>query len=208
MSTPVFRGCNSSAQVWSAIGIIFVASSSSWTVLPPPQLPISVWQGILLSILWLIWDWRKSVVFRAAILPLNVILTNISGVSTFWVHRLKKADLKVDAESWRDYLSSRLMNLIEHPGGYPKSPPTRSAKSPGGLVPSPQMKEWQEQEWSFACFAVRSFLSSHLQPCSILGADCLSLATAARPRKQWGLAERRTDGWGIGRRGRVERSGY
>lgn len=56
---------------------------------PPQQLPLSIWSGILLTILWKICDLRNSVVFRQASLPVSVILRNITTETTLWSHWLR-----------------------------------------------------------------------------------------------------------------------
>jgi hypothetical protein len=103
----LFFYCPSSAEVWRRLSITPGTRTfpDIWSTPLPHQLPAAIWSSVALTILWKIWDARNAKVFRAVDQPVEVTLRNIISDFTMWSHRIKKAEMKVHADLWRDYLS-------------------------------------------------------------------------------------------------------
>jgi hypothetical protein len=103
----LFFHCPAAAAIWSRIAITPNVGSFSdiWSSPLPPNLPASIWNSVALTILWKIWDARNAKVFRAIDQSPATTLSNIITDFTLWSHRFKKAEMRVHADLWRDYLS-------------------------------------------------------------------------------------------------------
>jgi hypothetical protein len=103
----LFFSCPASAAIWRRLAIAPNAHTFSdiWSTPLPRHLPSSIWNSAALTILWKIWDARNAKVFRVVDQPLELTLRNIVSDFTLWSHRFKKAEIRVHADLWRDYLS-------------------------------------------------------------------------------------------------------
>jgi hypothetical protein len=107
----LFFSCPASAAIWAQLGILPNAHTFSdiWTTPFPQNLPSSIWNSVVLTVLWKIWVARNAKVFRTVDQPQATTMRNIISNFTLWSHRFRKAESRVHADLWRDYLS--LCNL-------------------------------------------------------------------------------------------------
>jgi hypothetical protein len=71
----------------------------------PSNLAHSIWNTVALIILCNILDAKNVEVFRGIGQTRPMTITNIISDFTLWSHRFKQADIRVDADLWRNHIS-------------------------------------------------------------------------------------------------------
>ena len=83
-----------------------IQSPTLWAIPTVVHLDSSIWPGILLPILWKIWEARNAAAFRTENHSPRVTITSLCRDFDLWTLRFREPSDKVAALSWRDYLSS------------------------------------------------------------------------------------------------------
>ncbi|KAK1681640.1 hypothetical protein QYE76_042488 [Lolium multiflorum] len=104
----LFFTCPFSAAIWRQLRITPSTPDfpGFWHTQLPNHLPRSIWNSIALIILWKIWDARNAKVFRDSDITATLTVTNIVSDFTLWSHRFRQAEIRVDADLWRNHLST------------------------------------------------------------------------------------------------------
>ena len=85
-----------------------IQSHTSWAIPTLVHLDSSIWPGILLPILWKIWEARNAAAFRTENHSPRVTITSLCRDFDLWTLRFREPSDKVAALSWRYDLSSRI----------------------------------------------------------------------------------------------------
>jgi hypothetical protein len=95
--------------VWALLDILPPPTIQDiWMMRTHPDLDVSIWPSVALTILWKIWDSRNVMVFHNESYSSDVTVGNIVSDFTIWSHRFKVPSQKEGDMSWRSYLSSRI----------------------------------------------------------------------------------------------------